>query len=262
MPVPPMLSSLVPSRRLSAALVLCGMVAACTNAPVTGRQQLILLPEGQAQQMGVEAYQQIKSEKGVSNDPRYTGPVQEIGRRVAAVSGQPDLAWEFTVFEDEEPNAFALPGGKVGVNTGLFKVAKTKDQLAAVMAHEVGHAIARHSAERVSRQALVQAGQQAIGAQYPGMAEVLAQASTLGLILPFTRSQESEADHIGLMLMARAGYDPRAAVDLWRNFEAAGGGRPPEFLSTHPAPGSRIDNLNAIMPQALDEYQRSPHRQG
>lgn len=249
-----------PLRRLAAASALCVTVAACTNAPVTGRQQLILLPEGQAQQMGVEAYQQIKTEKGISNDPRYTGPVAEIGRRIAEVSGQPGLTWEFTVIEDEEPNAFALPGGKVGVNTGLFKVAKDKDQLAAVMAHEVAHAIARHSAERVSRQAIVQFGQQAIGSQYPGMADILAQASTLGLVLPFTRAQESEADHIGLMLMAKAGYDPRAAVQLWRNFEAAGGARPPEFLSTHPSPGSRIGNLNAIMPAALDEYGRSRYR--
>lgn len=262
MPVFPTPRRLPTVRRLSSVLVLCGMVAACTNAPVTGRQQLILLPEGQAQQMGVEAYQQIKSEKGTSNDPTYTRPVQEIGKRIAAVSGQPDLAWEFTVFQDDEPNAFALPGGKVGVNTGLFKVAKNKDQLAAVMAHEVGHAIAHHSAERMSRQVLVQTGQQVLGSQYPGMANVLAQASTLGLILPFSRSQESEADQIGLMLMARAGYDPRAAVDLWRNFAAAGGSRPPEFLSTHPAPGSRIDNLNALMPQALAEYQRSPYRKG
>lgn len=247
-------------RSAAAALGLSLGLAACESAPVTGRQQLILLPESQAQQMGVEAYQQIKSEKGVSNDPTYTGPVNEIGRRIAAASGQPDLPWEFTVIEDEEPNAFALPGGKVGVNTGLFKVAKTEDQLAAVMAHEVGHAIARHSAERVSRQVLVQAGQQAIGSQYPGMSEILAQASTLGLILPFTREQESEADHIGLMLMAKAGYDPRGAVALWQNFAAAGGQRPPEFLSTHPSPGSRIDNLNAIMPKALEEYERSPHR--
>lgn len=255
-----MLDRLVPCRRWAAAAALCATLAACAEAPVTGRQQLILLPEGQAQQMGVEAYQQIKGEKGVSSDPRYTQPVNEIGRRIADVSGQPGLEWEFTVIEDEEPNAFALPGGKVGVNTGLFKVAQNKDQLAAVMAHEVGHAIARHSAERVSRQALVQFGQQAIGSQYPGMADILAQASTLGLVLPFTREQEAEADHIGLMLMAKAGYDPRAAIDLWRNFDAAGGQRPPEFLSTHPSPGSRIENLKAIMPQALAEYENSRYR--
>ena len=259
MPLRPAFRPLFPG---AAALGLCVALAACESAPVTGRQQLILLPEDQAQQMGVDAYQQIKTEKGVSSDPKYTGPVNEIGRRIAAASGQPDLPWEFTVIEDEEPNAFALPGGKVGVNTGLFKVAKNEDQLAAVMAHEVGHAIARHSAERVSRQMLVQVGQQAVGAQYPGMAEVLAQASTLGLILPFTRDQESEADHIGLMLMAKAGYDPRGAVELWRNFEAAGGQRPPEFLSTHPAPGSRIGNLEALMPKAPEEYERSPHRKG
>lgn len=246
--------------QIAAAAAICFAVAACVEAPVTGRQQLILLPEGQARQMGVEAYQQIKNEKGVSNDPRYTEPVNEIGRRIAEISDQPGMNWEFTVFEDEEPNAFALPGGKVGVNTGLFKVAQDNDQLAAVMAHEVGHAIARHSAERVSRQAIVQLGQQAIGSQYPGMTEMLAQASTLGLILPFTRDQEAEADHIGLMLMAKAGYDPRAAVQLWRNFEALGGERPPEFLSTHPSPGSRIQNLQSIMPKALEEYGRSRYR--
>ena len=246
--------------RLAAAVAVAMTVAACAEAPVTGRQQLILLPEGQARQMGVDAYRKIKSEKGISSDPRYTQPVNEIGRRIADVSDQPGLAWEFTVLEDDEPNAFALPGGKVGVNTGLFKVAENKDQLAAVMAHEVGHAIARHSAERVSRQAIVQFGQQAIGSQYPGMADILAQASTLGLILPFTREQEAEADHIGLMLMAKAGYDPRAAVQLWRNFEALGGQRPPEFLSTHPAPGSRIANLQHIMPKALEEYASSRYR--
>lgn len=246
--------------RLAAAVAVSLAVAACAEAPVTGRQQLILLPEGQAQQMGVDAFQQIKNEKGISNDPRYTQPVAEIGRRIADVSGQPGLSWEFTVLQDDEPNAFALPGGKVGVNTGLFKVAENKDQLAAVMAHEVGHAIARHSAERVSRQAMVQFGQQALGSQYPGMAGMLAQASTLGLILPFTREQESEADHIGLLLMAKAGYDPRASIQLWRNFDAVGGQRPPEFLSTHPSPGSRINNLQQLMPKALEEYERSRYR--
>lgn len=258
MPIPATTRRLLVPIAATAALGIA--LAACENAPVTGRQQLILLPESQAQDMGVTAYQEIKAEKGVSSDPRYTGPVQTIGKRIAAVSGQPDLPWEFTVFEDPEPNAFALPGGKVGVNTGLFGIAKTDAQLAAVMAHEIGHAIARHSAERVTRQAIVQYGQQALGSRYPGMADIMAQASTLGLILPFTRSQEAEADHIGLMLMAKAGYDPRAAVELWRNFEAAGGERPPEFLSTHPAPGSRIDNLNAAMPEAQAEYQRSPYK--
>jgi predicted Zn-dependent protease len=255
-----MLNRLALLHPVAAAVALAVTVAACTNAPVTGRRQLILLPDAQAEQMGVEAYRQIRSEKGVSSDPRFAGPVNEIGRRIADVSGQPGMAWEFTVFEDDEPNAFALPGGKVGVNTGLFRVAKTDAQLAAVMAHEVGHAIAKHSAERVSRQALAQFGQQALGAQFPAMTELFAQAATLGLILPFTRDQEAEADQIGLLLMARAGYDPRAAVELWRNFEAAGGNRPPEFLSTHPSPGSRIENLQAAMPRALAEYERSRYR--
>lgn len=239
------------------ALAVALVLSACADAPVTGRQQLILLPDSQAAQMGADAYQQIRSETPVSSDPTYVDPVLEIGNRIAAVSGQPDLPWEFTVFEDATPNAFALPGGKVGVNTGLFTVAENKDQLAAVMAHEVGHVIARHSAERVSRQALIQAGLGVVGSQSQATASLLSQAATLGLVLPFTRSQESEADSIGLVLMARAGYDPRASVDLWRNFDRAGGSRPPEFLSTHPNPGSRIQNLEAMMPQALEIYRQA-----
>lgn len=250
------------ARRALTTMTLGLALVACAEAPHTGRQQLILLPDAQADQMGVQAYRQIKAQKSVSGDQRYVGPVNEIGRRIAEVSGRTDMAWEFTVFEDPEPNAFALPGGKVGVNTGLFTVAENEAQLAAVMAHEIGHAIARHGAERASRQILVQVGQQVVGSQYPGAADVMAQAATLGLILPFSRSQETEADEIGLMLMARAGYDPRAAVDLWQNFEKAGGSRAPEFLSTHPAPGSRIALLNAMMPRALEEYERSPYRGG
>jgi len=232
-------------------------LVACTQAPVTGRDQLIILPEAQTTQLGADAYQELKNTTPVSTDPAYVQPVEEIGRRVAAVSPQPNLDWEFTVFEDETPNAFALPGGKVGVNTGLFTVAKNKDQLAAVMAHEVGHVMARHSAERMSRQTLLNAGLGVIGTQSANTAEILAQAAQLGLVLPFTRTQESEADEIGLMLMARAGYDPRAAIDLWRNFDQAGGSRPPEFLSTHPSPGTRIQRLQALMPRAMEIYRQS-----
>jgi predicted Zn-dependent protease len=145
----------------------------------------------------------------------------------------------------------------------LFSVARNDNQLAAVMAHEVGHAIARHGSERISTQMAVQVGLSALsaagGEQYGQFVYLAAQASTLGIILPFTRNQESEADHIGIILMAKAGYDPRVSVPLWKNFKKAGGSRPPEFLSTHPAPQTRIDRLNALMPQALAIYrQRRP----
>lgn len=243
-------------RNTLAGLALAAVVAACQQAPVTGRQQLILLPESQDAQMGLQAFQQIKQESRVSQDPELNRRIQEVGRRIAAVSPEPDWDWEFTLIENEEPNAFALPGGKVGVHTGLFKVAKNDDQLAAVLAHEVAHAIARHGAERMSQGLLAQGiGAIAVGTGVnPQMVELAAQAATLGIILPYSRTQEAEADHIGLMYMAEAGYDPREAIALWRNFEQLGGARPPEFLSTHPAPGSRIKNLEALMPQALEIY--------
>ena len=248
-----------PARLLSIlALPLAVALAACESAPVTGRNQLILLPESQDASMGLQAYQQIKQEERVSRDPGANRRVEEIGRRIAAVSGQPDWDWQFTVFENDEPNAFALPGGKVGVYTGLFKVAKNDDQLAAVLAHEIGHAIARHGAERMSQGMLTQLGAAALGAATsPAYAQLAAQAATLGIILPYSRTQESEADEIGLMLMAKAGYDPREAIKLWQNFEALGGGRPPEFLSTHPAEGTRIARLKELMPEALEVYEES-----
>jgi metalloendopeptidase OMA1, mitochondrial len=238
-------------------------VAACQQAPVTGRQQLILLPESQDAQMGLEAYQEIKQASRISRDPELNRRVQEVGRRIAAVSPHPEWDWEFTVFDNAEPNAFALPGGKVGVHTGLFKVAKNDDQLAAVMGHEVAHAIARHGAERMSQGMLAQGfGAVAVGGGInPQIVEIAAQAATLGVILPYSRTQEAEADHIGLLYMAAAGYDPREAITLWQNFDKLGGDRPPEFLSTHPAPGSRIDNLQQLMPEAMALYRASAQQQ-
>jgi predicted Zn-dependent protease len=250
-------------RAAVAGLWLTVMLAACQQAPVTGRQQLILLPESQDAQMGLQAYQQIKEESRISRDPGLNDRVQRVGRRIAAVSPHPEWQWEFTVFENDEPNAFALPGGKVGVHTGLFKVAENDDQLAAVMGHEVAHAIARHGAERMSQGLLAQGlGAVAVGGGVnPQIVEVAAQAATLGVILPYSRTQEAEADHIGLLYMAAAGYDPREAITLWQNFDKLGGGRPPEFLSTHPAPGSRIENLQKLMPEAMEVYQASGREQ-
>lgn len=248
------------ARRSLAGLLALGLLAACQAAPVTGRQQLILLPESQDTELGLAAYQEILAESKVSKDPELNRRVQEVGRRIARVSAHPDWNWQFTLIDDPEPNAFALPGGKVGVNTGLFKVAKNDAQLAAVLGHEVAHAIARHGAERMSQGLLAQGlGALAVGGGInPAYVELAAQAATLGVILPYSRTQESEADHIGLLYMADAGYDPREAVELWRNFEQLGGARPPEFLSTHPAPGSRIRNLEELMPEALARY-RAKH---
>lgn len=240
----------------SLALAALSVLAACETAPVTGRSQLILLGDQQVQTLGLQAYNQMKQEKPLSRDRALISRVQKVGSNVARISPKPDWDWEFNVFDDDSPNAFALPGGKVGVNSGLFKVAKNDDQLAAVIGHEVAHAIARHGAERMSQGQLAQAGGAAVavatGSQaYAGAYGALAQ---VGFMLPNNRTQESEADHIGLLYMAEAGYDPRAAVDLWRNMEAAGAGGQMEFLSTHPSPGNRIKRLQELMPEALAVY--------
>jgi len=237
-------------------------LAACQNAPVTGRQQFILISDQEANQMGIQAYQQILSKGSVSRDPQMNAVVARVSQRLARVVNVPGAQWQYTVFGDPTPNAFALPGGKIGVNTGMFKTAKTEGQLAAVLGHEIGHVMAHHSAERMSREVAVQFGLQALGtagglAQY---ADLMAQAATLGLVLPFSREQESEADEIGLINMARAGYDPREAIALWQNMEAQGGQAPAEFLSTHPSTGNRITHLQQVMPRALAEYNASPYR--
>jgi predicted Zn-dependent protease len=237
--------------------------AACQSAPVTGRSQLILLSDGEAAQMGAQAFQQISSEMKESDDRRQTRLVREVGAAVAAVSSLSHLDWEFKLFDDDTPNAFALPGGFIGVHTGLFKVATTDAQLAAVLGHEVGHVIARHSAESVSRQALVGTGldvaTQASGLG-AGTSQLLAAAATLGVILPFGRTQESEADRIGIDLMAKAGYDPRAAVQVWENMARESGGGTLEFLSTHPDPGRRAQEIAAALPEVMPIYERSNKR--
>jgi len=248
------------SSRAVAGALLAGAVlsiASCTNAPVTERRQFIIVSEGEATQLGVQAYQKIKAEGRVSRDARMNAEVQRVSSRLAALVDKPGYKWEYTVFEDATPNAFALPGGKIGVNTGLFKVATTEAQLAAVLGHEIGHVIANHTAERLSRLVAIQAGINLLGAASATAAQnadLLAQAATLGLVLPFSREQESEADEIGLIYMARAGYDPRESVTLWQNFERFGAGQPLEFLSDHPSSGTRIQHLQSLMPRALAAY--------
>jgi predicted Zn-dependent protease len=235
------------------------LLAACATAPETGRPQLLILPESQDLELGLSAWRQVLAEKKVSRDPDLNRRVREVGRRIAAVSPHPEWDWEFVVFEDEDPNAFALPGGKVGVHTGLFRVAKNDAQLAAVLGHEVAHAVARHGVERMSRELLIGLGVAGLGAAVGDDRVALAAGvgATLLISLPFSREQEAEADEIGLLYMARAGYDPREAIRLWQNFEALGVGTRIEFLSTHPSHGSRIERLERVMPRALAEYEKA-----
>ncbi len=231
------------------------ILAACSSAPVTGRQQLVLMSSSEAAGMGRDAYRQILQEKGISSNQQQTAMMKRAGERIAAANGMAGQHWEFNLINDDTPNAFALPGGYVGVNTGLFQVVRNEDQLAAVMGHEIAHVVARHPEERISREALVGTGAAVLGAAAPDLAGLASSAATLGLILPFSREQESEADVIGLQYMARAGYNPRAAVQVWQNFAAASSGEPPAFLSTHPSHGDRIARLQEQMPEAMTIYE-------
>ena len=239
-------------------------LSACATAPVTGRSQLILMSEQQESALGMEAYQQVLSKEKVSKDAQINAMVKQVGSRIAAVTDKPGYKWEFTVIDaDDTANAFALPGGKVAVYTGILPYTKDEAGLAFVLAHEIGHALARHGGERMSEQLLIQLGQQglniAIANESPEAIQAInlgyGIASTVGLVLPFSRMQEYEADNIGIILMAKAGYDPRKAPEFFeRIMKGASKGSTPEFLSTHPADENRILRLKALIPEAMQYY--------
>ena len=238
--------------------------AGCETVPVTGRSQLILLSADQEAQMGVQSYRDILGKAKISTDPQKNALVTRVGSRIAATTGRSELQWEYKVVEDDkQANAFALPGGKIAVYTGILPITRDEAGLAAVLGHEVAHVIARHGGERVSQQVLVQTGLEAtmaaLGGGNPATVQLVGAAlgvgASYGIILPFGRAQESEADHLGLIYMAKAGYDPRAARELWvRMAEAAKGQRPPEFLSTHPSEATRIRQIEGWLPEALQYY--------
>ncbi len=254
---------------LTILFVLLTMIWSCATVPVTGRSQLQLISEEQEIALGIKAYQEILSEARLSQDPEINGMVERMGRSIAKVADRPDYEWEFRVIDDDETaNAFALPGGKVAVYTGLLQYTKTESGLAFVIAHEVAHAIARHGGERMSQQLLVQLGQEglnlAVGSQSPVAVQAINQAygvaASVGVLLPFSRAQESEADHIGLILMAKAGYDPREAPTFFESMKAARTvGGPPAFLSTHPADEERLERLRELIPKAMQYYRQAVH---
>jgi predicted Zn-dependent protease len=244
-----------------AALFALAAGATCATSPL-GRSQMMLVGDAEMDQMGVEAFEQIKSEQKISSDASANAYVTCVANAITNALPEDKGPWEVRVFDDETANAFALPGRKIGVHTGLLKVAKNQDQLATVIGHEVGHVIAKHSAERVSNQVAVQGGAQALGAllgaagnpssPLNGIAMAALGVGAQGVVLKYSRDQEREADKLGLDYMAAAGFDPRESVPLWKNMEAASGGaRGPEFMSTHPLPATRIADLEARIPQTL-----------
>jgi predicted Zn-dependent protease len=238
------------------------LVVACTQAPITQRSQLILVSAEEETKLGAQAYREVLSKSPTVKSGRYVEPVRRIGERLARAAGRSDYKWEFAVIDEpKQVNAFALPGGKVAVYTGIFPVAQDSDGLAVVMGHEIAHVIARHGAERMSQGLATQVGANVLGAAVGGSAGgnlVLAAyglGAQLGVLLPYSRTQESEADRIGLILMAKAGYDPRAATGFWeRMARASSGGGTPEFLSTHPGHETRTQQIREWLPEAMQHF--------
>ena len=248
---------------------LAGVLLACATSPL-GRQQLRLFPDEQMSQMGIAAYDKMKQEVPRSRDERAASYVRCVADAITAeVTGRhASSRWEVTVFEDPTPNAFALPGGKIGVYTGLLKAAVNQDQLAAVLGHEIAHVIADHPNARISAAYATQTGLQlaevlaggGAAQQQSQLFGLLGLGAQVGILMPYGRGQESEADILGLQYMARAGFDPRQSIVLWENMEKVSKNQPPEFLSTHPSHATRIGDLNRSMPAAVQLYEQARAR--
>ncbi|MDQ7836739.1 MAG: M48 family metallopeptidase [Humidesulfovibrio sp.] len=249
-------------------IALCAILAACAKAAYTNRSQLLLISEGQETQLGLQAAQDVVKKEKMSTDQMQAERVKRVGRRIAAASNKPDYKWEFFLIEKDTVNAFCLPGGKVFVYTGILDLATTNDELAAIMGHEIAHALVRHGGERMSTALMLQFGGQAasiaLGAgTSPAVSQIFSQAygvgAQVGVLLPHSRTQESEADEVGMILAAMAGYEPSGAMTLWQKMDAYSakkGQTPPVFLSTHPSSKQRIADIQAKMGAIRAKYYR------
>jgi metalloendopeptidase OMA1, mitochondrial len=245
------------------------IITACVTTPISNKSAFIMIPIRQEIALGKQAYNQILKEEKDSSDQETTNLVKKIGLRLAKVSAMPNLDWEFHLIKSEQQNAFALPGGKVAVYTGLLPIAMNEAGLATVMSHEIAHVIARHGAQRMSRQLILTAGLMATSISLNNSKQKKMIMATFGvgilygLTLPFSRSNEAEADQIGLTYMARAGYNPTEAIRFWKRFSnVKGGEKTPEFLSTHPADKTRITLINRYLTRAKLDYNALKVRYG
>lgn len=263
---------------LFCALLLSILLSGCQTNPYTNRSQFLLMPSGQMSQMGAAQYSEVLQDPKViiSKDPKEIEPVKRVAARIIEAAKRSKYAdeakgfdWEVTVIKDDNTkNAWALPGGKIAVYTGIFPMAKNEAGLAAIMGHEVVHALAEHGGERMSQGLVAQFGMTAAAivlstqGQNPALNALAMQAMGLGVqtgvLLPFSRKHESEADYIGILLAGDAGYDPQEAIHIWERMAATSDGAPPEFLSTHPAHETRIADLTKWMPEAMVLYEKSP----
>lgn len=249
------------------AILFVSLLAACVKLPEGGKSALIVTSPAQEAQMGKEGYQDVLAKSKIDKDPRLNAMLQRVGRKIAAQAAQKDFKWEFTLIESKQVNAWCMPGGKVAFYTGILPYLKNEAGMAAVMGHEVAHAVMRHSGQRLTQQLGING---ALAVLSVGLANsqnrdmtlaALGAGATVGVMLPFSRGHESEADVVGLKYMAEAGYDPQEAVRFWERFKSAGGSTP-EFLSTHPAGDHRIRDLKAKMADARRRYQAAPQKLG
>lgn len=253
----------------------CFFLAACATVPITGRKQINMFPESEMIATSLTQYDAFLKENKLSGDKQKTAMVKSCGKRIAEAveefmieHGMSDrianFQWEFNLVEDDTPNAWCMPGGKVVFYTGILPYTQTETGLAVVMGHEIAHAIARHGNERMSQQMGIQAIGQGLSIylnEKPAETQQIwmtafGAASNVGIMLPFSRSHETEADKMGLIFMAMAGYDPAEAVEFWKRMGASGGQKPPEFLSTHPADDTRVKDLKAYLPEAMKYYKK------
>jgi predicted Zn-dependent protease len=245
----------------------------CSTVPITGRKQLSLIPQSEMLSMSYQQYDEFIKSNKVSTDKKNTQIVQKVGGRIQKavetffvqndMSGYlSDFQWEFNLVESEEVNAWCMPGGKVVVYSGILPITQNEAGLAVVMGHEIAHAIAEHGNERMSQQLLYQMGGMALATALQNKPELTQSlwmtafglGAQVGVLLPFSRTQESEADQLGLIFMSMAGYDPNEAVTFWQRMSAGKSGSPPEFLSTHPSDETRINNLKKLVPEAMKYY--------
>ncbi|MBI5469104.1 MAG: M48 family metallopeptidase [Deltaproteobacteria bacterium] len=247
-------------------LVLFLALSGCVKAPYTERAQFIIISEPEEAELGVTTFGEIKKKSSLVSSAPDLDIIKRVGGRIADAAYKPEYRWEFILINDKAVNAFALPGGKVAFYTGILPVTKDEAGVAVVMGHEVAHVLARHGAERLSQREVMAIGQTALMAAIAGKSPAAQDAllgaygvgAQVGVMLPFSRTQESEADKIGLILMAKAGYDPRAAVLFWKRMDELFGGKArPELLSTHPNDQRRIKEIEDFLPVAMDIYRQS-----
>ncbi len=250
------------NKSILGAIAVTLLIVACQTVQQTGRSQFIIVSDSQELQLGQDAYKETLQKTHLSTRSDWQAQLRRVGQRIAAAAEKPEFKWEFNVIQGKDVNAFALPGGKVAFWEGIMPVAQDDNGIAVIMGHEVAHALARHGAERMSQsmgaEILGQIISLGIGQVSPGIHDEVLQAyglgASVGVLLPWGRTQESEADRIGLTLMAKAGYDPANAIAFWERMAKIAGDKPPQFLSTHPSDETRISQIREWLPEARAFY--------